>query len=868
MSVDIGTKLGPYEITDRAGAGGMGVVFRARDTRLDRDVAIKFLSDKRSADSNAHLRFEREAKTISKLQHSNVCTLYDVGSHEGTPYLVMEYLEGQTLEERLAEGPCTVSEALRIGAQLAEGIDAAHRHGLVHRDLKPANVMLTSGGCKILDFGLARDGAPSPGDAVDRAAPTRTEITEEGAVVGTLPYMAPEQVAGSGVDSRADIWALGCIVYELVAGQRAFPASERTELTAQVLEASPSPLRQLRASAPARLDWVVSRCLEKDPERRWQSARDVALELQYLGEESSELESHPPHPRRGVWAAGVAAAVLFLTGVAAREWSGRGNSSQLPDVKLSVPLPLGEELSAPPAISSDGQLVAIATRSPEGRGRLYVRDLGSFELEPLVERGSIRYPFFSPDGAWIGFFADRKLWKVAVAGGAPVYLAEAPNGMGGSWGSDGFVVFSPAIGGELLRVSENGGPSSPFTKLGRRGEQSEYAHVHPRHLPDGGVLFEAWGPFDLVQVSSAGDEIQRMPEWVFARYSESGHLLRWDWGSGAQVATWLPNTGGVPESVLPFLPSLFVDPEDAVPYLSISSTGTIAFSAASQTHYDLAWVGLDGSIELIGSGEGYDSYPSHSGGGRVVFKKFTELWTFDLDSGARTPLVSGDSNYHPRWTPGGEAVVFASNATGDFDLYRVVADGTSTRELLLDRPGFQFPESFSPKGVLLFTERLTGGSDEDIWVLPPEGDPVPFVATRSNETAPRFSPDGRFVVYVSDESGSMQVYVVPFDLDGPKQVVSLEGGIQPEWSPDGTKLFYRQGDEMMVAEVRIDPQLRVESRRRLFNARPFAWEFDRYDVAPDGERLLMVYRPPEAIADRVDILLDGFGAIRALEASN
>ena len=874
MPLEAGTRLGPYEIAAQVGAGGMGEVYRARDTRLGREVAVKVLPDDLSADPQFQQRFEREARTISQLQHPNVCTLHDVGSHEGLDYLVMELLEGETLEERLHRGALPVSEALRIGAEIAEGIEAAHRQGLVHRDLKPGNVMLTSSGTKILDFGLARDGALPGQEVVDTVSPTRPAITEEGGIVGTLPYMAPEQLQGGTVDGRADIWGLGCMLYEMATGARPFAGRSRADLVASILGSSPPPPSQREPEVPERLDWVVERCLEKDRERRWQSARDVAIELERVGTVDTPAHGTAQLSRTtsSRWGAASAAAVLVAS-VVALAWAflGRRPEAELPDISLSVELPWGQELSAPPALSRDGRSLALATRDASGRGQLYLRELGSFELHLLATRGEISEPFFSPNGEWIGFASDRQLWKVATSGGQPIHLADAPtvvSTVGASWGVDGFIVFSLGVGRGLLRVSENGGPTEVFTELDRDRNPLEYAHVHPRHLPDGSLLFGAWGgPYDLVHVDASGDELERLPLWFSGTFATTGHLLQWDRQAGIQAAAWQPSRGEPPGTMFQVLPRVFFDFEEAVSYFSVSAAGPLAFAGAASSDYELAWVRLDGSVDLVDSGPGYDSYPSLSPDGqRVVYKKKTDLWLLDVATETKTPLVSGFTTYfHPHWTPDGKAVYFGSNETGEFELYRVPADGTGSPELVLERPGFQVPQSVSPGGDLLFIDRSPQKGDDDVWVLPSDGEPIPFLATSAHETAARFSPDGRFVAYVSDESGSNQVYVVPYQAEGQKHTISKGGGIQPEWSNDGRLLFYRQGDEIMAVEIELGPQFRVGKSERIFGARPFAWEFDRYDVSLDGQRLLMVYRPPEAIADRVDVVLNGLELIRSLE---
>ncbi|MFN2386657.1 MAG: protein kinase [Thermoanaerobaculia bacterium] len=478
MTLSPGSRLGPYEILSPLGAGGMGEVYKARDTRLGRTVAIKILPERLSSDAELRQRFEREARTISQLSHSHICALYDVGHQDGTDYLVMEYLEGQTLAERLAKGPLPLEQALRCGIEIADALDKAHRQGIVHRDLKPANVMLTKSGVKLLDFGLAKALGPAPEASILTSLPTEMPLTEKGAILGTVQYMAPEQLEGKEADARTDIHALGALLYEMATGKKAFTGASQASLISSIMTAEPKPVSESQQLTPLALDRVVKTCLAKDPDDRWQTAHDVKLQLQWTAEDGSK-PALPAHlggrgPQRLAWGA---LAVAALAALVSAFFLVRQRREPPRLFQASILPPDNTRFSfsgSPMAISPDGNQVAFVGQSPEGVRSLWVRPFDASAARPLVGTEGAFRPFWSPDSRSIGFFAEGKLKRISASGGPPQTLSEAPSGAGGTWNRDGVILFVPSRDSPIHRVAASGGAASPVTQLdASRGEYGQ-----------------------------------------------------------------------------------------------------------------------------------------------------------------------------------------------------------------------------------------------------------------------------------------------------------------------------------------------------------------------------------------------------------
>ena len=882
MPLAPGRTLGPYEILSPLGAGGMGEVYEAKDTRLGRTVAIKVLPEGLAENPERRARFEREARTVSQLTHPHVCTLYDVGEEEGLHFLVMEHLEGETLAERLDRGALPLEETLRYGAQIGEALHAAHRRGVIHRDLKPANVMLTKDGVKLLDFGLARMAAGAGEAVADLPTMTMREegaLTDEGTVLGTFPYMSPEQVEGGQADARSDIFALGAVLYEMTTGRRAFTGESAASVMASILRAEPEPLSQVEPVSPPIFDHLVSRCLAKDPEERWQSAKDVAAELRWIAGAGSRagvatpLAGHRESRERLAWMLSATASLLALAfGLWA--WSLQGPSSpQL--TYLSINIPAGADAVSGPALSPDGRRVAYG---------LWQGDEAALYVRSLDQQGAVRVPgaenprdvLFSPDGRWLAYYdtESAELRKIPVSGGSPFTICEAQDFWGGDWREDGTIVFSmgPPLG--LWTVSASGGDPQPLTETkSSPGGAREDAHHSPRFLPGGqAVLFTVWSPGTDPEARVAIAEletgrIRTLFEGASAVYSASGHLLY----RRPQDRTLVAVPFDLAEERVVGDPTVIASPVDG---LSLSQSGALAYEEVKEMPLRLVWLELDGSTHpLPVPGRHYGQISIGPDGRRaaVVIEDphsayRQQVWLIDLERGTSTPITTyrGWNNY-PLWTPDGDSIVFASDREGPPTLYRVSVEGGEPQRLITDDLAFR-PDSFAPDGRrLVFThidleageQSDTATSKSDLRMLDLDsGEVAPLLETAAGEHSGRISPDGRWLGYVSDESGDDQVYLRSFPDLGGKRRVSL-GGVtgRLHWGAEGRKLFYRQGEEvrsrLMAVEIRAEPELTIGEPRVVV---PIPPEMEGADLAPGEERILAAESTGETEREIVVIL--------------
>ena len=868
MSLEPGTRLGPYEILAAIGAGGMGEVYKAKDTRLDRIVAIKVLLEHLADSPERKQRFEREAKAISQLNHPHICTLHDIGEQDGIHYLVMEYIEGETLADALKKGALPLDKALEYAMQIADALDKAHRAGIVHRDLKPGNVMLTKSGVKLLDFGLAR---LTTGDSVSDSsdAPTLQKgLTREHAIVGTLQYMAPEQLQGKTADSRADIFALGTVLYEMVTGDKAFQGSSQADLIASILEHEPKPV------TPSALARIVSACLAKDPDERWQSVSDVKRQLGWVGDE--DVREPAPPRRNAILPWGVVTLVAVLAAIVL-SWRA-GSRTQEPPVRLSISLPEGfeleelpEEFSPPIALSPDGTTLALVGEW-NGTSQLYVRDLNGFDIRPVPDTERATSPFFSPDSEWIGFHADGKLQKVPRAGGAVVTICEAPlyKGNGIDWGPDGTIVFVWTTFSGLYSVPDSGGTPEPITtpdaSLGERG------HSSPQILPESaGILFDLSGEEQGVAVLSLETGARRTillsGGGDGARYLPTGHVVYVEDPGFTPVATLqavpfdserLEATG----APTPVIDELDYTPRSGRASFTIARTGHLAYVPARRDARWLAWVDRQGKSQRITEQAAPYQFPHLSPDGRRVVFQLDDVWILDLERGTRTrQTVDGFPN-NPLWTPDGTELIYTWNR-GPWNLFRKTVDAGGDAQLLFENERSQFPMSLTPDGeVLVFHEKHpeTGG---DIWLLNKEGDPEPFLVSRFDEGHAKLSPDARHIAYVSNESGRDEVYVQPFPTPGRKVTISTDGGTGPLWSRNGRELFYRNGDAVIAVDVETSGEFRPGPPHTLFEGRYASEIFHNYDISPDGQKFLMVESATEP-ATEVRIILNWFDELERL----
>jgi len=879
-----GTRLGPYEVLTPLGQGGMGEVYKARDTRLDRTVAIKILSTSMSSSSEARRRFEREARIISQLSHPHICALFDVGeapdpesrlaTAEPVQFLVMELVEGETLAERLARGALPLAQALRYGIEIADALDKAHRHGTTHRDLKPANVMVTGSGIKLLDFGLASGTAPllrgATISAVDTAA-VPAHLTQEGTIAGTLQYMSPEQLQGQPADARSDIFALGAVLYEMLTGRKAFDAGTPVAIAASILHDEPPPVTSIDAALPPALDPLVRISLAKDPERRWQTAHDIALQLAAIGEQSAsrpaQLVTLPDRPRtmRRSWILAGAALLAGVVALLAAVWLRPRPSSSMASlpIRFSIPPPAGGAFSDSVetvgiALSPDGSQLAYLAADASGAQRVWLRPLSAVDARAVAGTEGARTVFWSPDSRSIAFFAGDKLKRLDVPDGAPVTITDVPDIRAvGTWG-DGQILFS-AVPAGIYRVSTDGGP--PALEVAPDPSRNEAGVTFPSFLPDGRRYLYLVRHFDStgsVMLAGSGQPAREILAVTSnAQYVEPGFLVfsregtlvaqRFDADNARVVGEPFP----IAEPVRYFVST-------GVATFSTSRTGVLVYQAHLERGR-LVWLDRSGrEVGAIGEPTGYSRVRIAPDGQRIVFDRaHPRLGSYDLwmvtERGVEQRLTSDRvSEFGGVWLPDASALIFSARTPPH--LFRKELT-TGTEEDLLPAPAFQLAEDVSPDGrLLLFTQRTARGNF-DIWTLPLSGDrrPSALLETPYDEASVRFSPDGRYIAFASDELGRYEVYVSPYPPTAAGIRVSTGGGWLPRWSRDGHELFYIAGDHRLVAvPVRTGPTLVVGDPQPLFAIKSATlWSDPKpnsgwpdFDVAPDGRRFLAIVPQP------------------------
>jgi Tol biopolymer transport system component/predicted Ser/Thr protein kinase len=906
MSLSTGTRLGPYEIIAPLGAGGMGEVYRARDTRLDRTVAVKILPAHLSSDATFRQRFEQEAKAISSLNHPHICALYDVGHQDGTEFLVMEYLEGETLAKSLEKGPLPLAQVLKYGAELADALDKAHRQGLVHRDLKPSNIMVTKSGAKLLDFGLAKAAPPLASGATLTAGVTRTTpVTQQGTIVGTFQYMSPEQVEAKELDARSDIFSFGAVLYEMVTGQRAFRGKSQLSVASAILEKDPEPISTLQPLTPPSLDHAIRRCLAKDPEDRWQTARDLLLELKWIAEGGSQADAVAPiDSQRKLRERLALSAVVVLALAAAALAIGFIMRAPNPSEPISLSAevgadaPLYTEWGASAILSPDGRRMAFIATDSDQKRRIYVRSLDQLQASALSGTENARDHFCSPDGQWLGFFADGKLKKISVQGGAAVTLCDAPTGHGGSWTEGGSIVFAPTIRSPLYKVSSAGGIAEPLTTLSQQA--GEITQRWPQVLPGGkAVLFTSnthggnYEDADIVAYSiSSGQRKTILHKGFYPRYLPSGHLLYMHEGTIFAAIFDLKRLEVTGQPV-PIVEGVVTAPGNGGAQFSFSDSGNLVYvpGRRSSQNLGLYWMNGEGKFTpLRGALGDYYNLAFSPDGNRIALEiadgKRTDIWVYEWARDTLTRLTfGGQSNVDPVWTPDGQRIVFTTVENGDqFDLYWKRADGAGEAQRLTQSRSTKYAGSWSLDGkVLAFEQRnpdtfwgiLTlnvDGDEKSGWKV---GEARPFLNGPFNERAPAFSPDGRWLAYRSDESGTPEVYVQPFPGPARKWQISTGGGCNPKWSRNGKELYYRtptftggQDVKVMVAPYSISGDSFRAEKPRAWSPGQFSIrgsEYSGYALHPDGKRVA-VLRAPEAGAsqavNKVTFLFNFFDELR------
>ncbi len=861
MALASGTKLGPYEIQSALGAGGMGEVYRARDIRLDRTVAIKVLASHLSSSPELKQRMEREARAISSLNHPNICHLYDIGSQDGTDYLVMEFLEGETLAERLRKGPLPLNEILKIGSAVAEALAMAHRQGIVHRDLKPGNIMLTKGGAKLMDFGLAKSGTGSGASSPPllSAAQTMSQgspvspLTTAGSLIGTIQYMSPEQIEGKEADARSDVFALGAVLYEMVTGARPFEGKSQISVASAILETEPQPLSAIQPLTPPAFEHIVSACLAKNPDDRFQAAQDIVLQLKWITQSGTALKpTEKKENNREKWAWLIAGALALMLIAVLLWWRGSKGAEQT--TYFSAPLPFA---ARDLAISPNGHTVAIAgRRESEANNILFVYEPGSPGATSLAGTEGANFPFWSADGRALGFFADGKLKKLNLDGARVQTLCEAPTGRGGTWNQDGTIVFTPSghLGIGLYRISASGGTPSQLTLPDQN--LHEDSHRWPEFLPDGiHYLYSAInlsGRKDLhsIYMGSLNSNEKRFVTKASGNvaYVAPGYLLFYRdqtlFGQPFDVKSF--QLTGEPVPVLTDVQFL---PRISKAAFAASSTGLlVAQGNADSGVAQLLWFDRKGQEIGIALHPGIYGNVSLAPNGRTVASdttdpdsQNTDIWIYDLETQSAKRLTFDPSiDSLPVWSPDGTRMLFGSNHGVTFDLFLKDTNGAQEEKLIPQEGPDRLPTDWSRDGKYLLYQR-----GADLWFLTyPELRPTQFLKAISTLKNGRFSPDGKWVAYSSNESGRWEIYVTSFPDGHGKWQVSNAGGDQPRWRSDGKELFYLAADsKIMATPVTIGASFDAGTPVALFQANPremvATTEEFFYDVSKDGQRFLI-----------------------------
>jgi serine/threonine protein kinase len=905
MPLAPGYRLGPYEILAPIGAGGMGEVYKARDSRLERTVAIKVLPSHLSSNPDLRARFEREAKAISALQHANICVLHDVGQESGIDFLVMEYLEGETLAARLTRRPLSFDEVLGIAIQIADALDAAHRNGVVHRDLKPGNIMLTKSGAKLMDFGLAKpyalgaSGSLPAFSAVATMTSPASPITTAGTVVGTVQYMSPEQIQGQPTDVRSDLFAFGATLYEMLTGKRAFDGKSQLSVASAILEKEPEPLNKLQPLTPPSLERAVTRCLAKDPEERWQSARDVASELRWIaggepGRRTAGSQAVANQRKRELLYAALAL-VFFLAAILSLVLYRRSVQVPARPIVSSIAAPENVRFSfigpasGAPALSPDGHALSFCGLDESGTTKLWVHPLDSTTAHPLNGTEGASDPFWSPDSRTLGFFAENMLKTIDSRGGPAVVVAPAPDETGGSWNRDGTILF--ATGNGFFRVAASGG--SPALAAGIDTAKTPIWGT-PKFLPDGQHFLYWAGSGDpalagTYLASLDGKERRLLVKDDATAVYASGFLL--DVRGGALMAQSFDSSRGqLKGDVLSVVQSVATGFTGAL--FDVSQNGILIFNSGNLNTKRLVWFDRTGkNLGATGEvGDYYDLRLSPDGRKLAVNAGYpagaanSEIWVDELTRSLHMRLTIDPETDHgiPVWSPDGRTVAFSAlTGKARAGIYQKSANGAGGEELILPAENSTvqiWPTSWSHDGkFILYTHGTLSLATADIWVLPLARDRKPHLFMKSPAVVydGQFSPDGRWVAYTSRESGRDEVYVVPFDAanlqspvseasnvrGGSKWVISNNGGRYPRWRGDNKEIFYvSPANQIMAAQVAENGDgLEVSTAQVLFRSL-IAGAQAPYDVTSDGTKF--VINSPSELSTPLTLMVNWAAILR------
>lgn len=879
MALMPGTKLGPYEILAPLGSGGMGEVYRANDTRLDRTVAIKVLPAHLSSDAALKQRLEREARAVSKLSHPHICTLHDIGHQDGIDFLVMEYLEGETLEQRLLKGPVPPEQTLRYAAQVADGLAKAHKLGITHRDLKPANIMLTKSGAKLMDFGLAKESGPAPlAEALTEMTMEQAKLTSAGMIVGTFQYMAPEQLEGKEADARTDIFALGEVIYEMATGKPAFGGKSRASLIAAILTAEPPPITQLQ---PVALERVVNKCLAKDPDERWQSASDLASELKWIASGSSTAipaaaaQTSPKRSRAVPWMWLAAMAVIAAASTVFVTRLYFGSTPSFPNrVRWNVLAPEKNSFHASSdapgrvAVSPDGQRIAFVASDESGKTRIWVRALDALNAQPLEGTEGASNPFWSPDSQSLGFFANKQLRRMDAGGGPILNLCQVEVARGGSWSKDGVILFTPFVNGPIYQVPATGGTPMQVTKIDPAGRDT--THRWPYFLPDGKhFLYFAASHTDI---SHASDAVR-----VASLDGKENKLLLHAHSNAAYANGYLLY---VRESTLMAQPfdlrqreltgeahsvaeNVETDTGWWYSVFTVSQNGMLAFAPYNaNAKNQLIWFDHTGKqLGSVGEPGDYKTLRISPDGQRLaveIAQPSSDLWVFDLKQNSKSQLTFGSSNVMPAWSADGKTLAFSSNRqNGTVDIFKMSSGSPQSEEAMVQSSFDKFVLDWSPDGQYLLYAQVEGRTaaglvQASMMALPLHGDAKPQLLLKSPlfDNAGRFSPDGHWIAFSSRIAGPQQIFVIPFPVPGKPKQLSTSSGINPIWRKDGKAIFYLNSDFSSVWEIEVEAKgndLAVGKTSLLFKvaAQTGSYQFYPFDASGDGQKFLINSRPEQ-----------------------
>jgi eukaryotic-like serine/threonine-protein kinase len=853
-----GNRLGPYEILALVGTGGMGEVYRAKDTRLDRIVAIKILSAHLSNNPDFRQRFEREAHTISSISHPHICALYDIGHQDGIDYIVMEFLEGETLAEKIQKGPLSVEQVLRYGIEIADALDKAHKQGIIHRDLKPGNIMITKSGAKLLDFGLAKFKSPA-GPTMSGVSALATEgprdLTAEGTILGTFQYMSPEQLEGKETDSRTDIFSLGLVLYETATGRKAFIGKSPASLIAAILSSEPPPISSIQPLAPPALDRVVKVCLSKDPDDRWQTSHDVMLELKWIAEGSSQAGVPVPVAARRKLRERIAWALASLFFVLFAVFAGLHFLRQSPSppiMRVSI-LPPSNNTFWNSIISPDGLTLAFISFDSNGKSQIWFRPLDSAEAKPLPQTQNASWPFWSPDSRSIAFFQEGQLKKIEIPGGQPVKICDAPPdfGRGGAWSKYGTIVF--ANHRVFYTVPAGGGTAKPLTKLASKVEE----HDWPCFLSDGRhfvFLADANDTEDhhlMVGSLDSGQSKVLLSSFVSSVACSDQHLF-YVRGGTLMAQAYDASKFALVGEAFPVADQVAANGDNHHFDFSTSRQGVVSYRKGSP-NTQMMWVNRNGEqLGKVGEPGRYAHIDLSPDGTHVLAERLDsderngDLWLFDLNRGTSSRLTFDPAwDMSAYWSPDGNKIVFSSTRDSYIrnNLYLKSSSGAGEDQLLLKSENQKYTSDWSDDGkYIIYWEGDPKSQTSDIWLLPVAGGkPIPYLVAPFSQYDAQLSPDGKWMAYGSDESGISEIYVQPFPTTGSKWQISTNGGWSPKWRRDGKELFFMGPDQRLHAvEIKTTPTFDASVPKTLFAVHGKGMP-DRYEyaVSPDGQRFLI-----------------------------